>query len=35
MATLHDFEMESITGESVPLSNYAEKVCLIVNVASE
>lgn len=35
MGSLHDFEMESITGEMVDLSSYAGKVCLIVNVASE
>ena len=35
MATLHDFEMNSITGESVSLSQYANQVCLVVNVASQ
>jgi len=35
MASLYDFQMESITGESVDLSSYAGKVCLVVNVASE
>ena len=34
MATLHDFEMESITGETVSLSDYDGKVCLVVNLAS-
>jgi glutathione peroxidase-family protein len=34
MATLYDFEMESITGTPVPLSTYRDQVCLIVNVAS-
>ena len=34
MASLHDFQMESITGETVDLSSYAGKVCLVVNVAS-
>jgi glutathione peroxidase-family protein len=35
MAKLHDFEMKSITGESVSLSQYANQVCLVVNVASQ
>ena len=35
MASLHDFEMESITGEPVKLSDYEGQVCLIVNLASE
>ncbi len=35
MATLYDFEMPSITGERVKLSDYEGQVCLIVNVASE
>ncbi len=35
MASLHDFEMESITGEPVKLSDYDGQVCLIVNLASE
>ena len=34
MATLGDFEMTSITGDTVQLSEYEDKVCLIVNVAS-
>ncbi len=34
MATLYDFEMDSITGEPVPLSQYEGQVCLIVNLAS-
>lgn len=34
MATLSDFEMQSITGETVSLSQYAGKVSLIVNVAT-
>lgn len=34
MATFHDFEVQSITGETVSLSDYAGKVCLVVNVAS-
>ena len=35
MASMHDFTMASITGEDVALSDYAGKVCLIVNVASQ
>lgn len=35
MAKLSDFEMKSITGDAVPLSNFENQVCLIVNVASE
>ena len=35
MASIHDFEMETITGESQSLSDYDGQVCLIVNVASE
>ena len=35
MASLHDFEMQSITGEPVALSNLENQVCLVVNVASE
>jgi len=35
MATFHDFEVRSITGEAVPLADYAGQVCLVVNVASE
>ena len=34
MASLYDFEMTSITGEQVPLSDYRDKLCLVVNVAS-
>ena len=34
MTTMHDFQMESITGESVDLSQFRGKVCLIVNVAT-
>ena len=35
MASIHDYEMASITGESVSLSDYEEQVCLVVNVASK
>ena len=34
MSSLSDFEMASITGESVSLSSFENQVCLIVNVAS-
>ncbi len=34
MTSMHDFEMTSITGEAVALSDYAGRVCLAVNVAS-
>ena len=34
MATIYDFEMDSITGDPVKLSEYEGKVCLIVNLAS-
>ncbi len=35
MAGIHDFEMKTITGETASLSNYAGKVCLIVNLATK
>ena len=35
MVSLHDFEMASITGEPVSLSQYQGQVCLIVNLASQ
>jgi glutathione peroxidase-family protein len=35
MTSFHGFEMPSITGESTSLSQFKDKVCLIVNVASE
>ena len=35
MATLHDFTMESITGERTDLSTFKGQVCLIVNVATK
>ena len=34
MASFHNFQMDSITGESVSLSDYSGKVCLVVNLAS-
>jgi len=30
----HDLTMTSITGEAVPFSRFADRLCLIVNVAS-
>ncbi len=35
MASMHDFQMSSISGSTVNLSDYKDQVCLIVNVASE
>jgi len=35
MASFHDFQMDSITGETVSLSDYEGQVCLVVNVASK
>lgn len=35
MASMHDFQMASITGEQVNLSDFKDRVCLVVNVASE
>ena len=34
MTTLYDFQAQSITGETVSLSNYKDKALLIVNTAS-
>ncbi len=34
MASMHDFEMDAITGDRISLSDYAGKVCLVVNLAS-
>jgi glutathione peroxidase-family protein len=34
MTSLHDFTMRTITGEEVCLADYADKVVLVVNVAS-
>ncbi|MEZ4239418.1 MAG: glutathione peroxidase [Myxococcota bacterium] len=31
---MHEFEVQSITGEPVSLADYAGKLCLVVNVAS-
>ena len=35
MASFHNFEPESIDGTPVPLSQYQDRVCLVVNLASE
>jgi glutathione peroxidase-family protein len=35
MASFHDLEMRSITGEQIAFSTFRDKVCLVVNVASE
>ncbi len=35
MATIYDFEVQGISGESVDFSSYKEKVLLIVNTASK
>lgn len=35
ISSIHDFTVESITGDSISLSTYAGKVLLIVNVASK
>jgi glutathione peroxidase len=35
MTSVYDFEAQTITGESVPLSQYRGKVMLIVNTASK
>ncbi|MCB9616380.1 MAG: glutathione peroxidase [Sandaracinus sp.] len=35
MTTLHDFQARTLEGEERPLSDYAGKVALIVNVASK
>lgn len=35
MSNLYEFEMQSITGDSVGLEKFRDKVSLIVNVASQ
>ena len=35
MTSMHDFEMTSISGDKVSLSEYNGQLCLVVNVASE
>ncbi len=34
MGSFHDFEMDSITGETVAFERFRDQVCLVVNVAS-
>ncbi len=35
MPSMHDFTMTSITGDKVNLSDFAGKICLVVNVATQ
>jgi glutathione peroxidase-family protein len=35
MASFHDFEVETISGETKRLADYAGQHCLVVNVASK
>jgi glutathione peroxidase-family protein len=35
MTSLYEMEMESITGEMVPFSDYRDQALLIVNLASQ
>ncbi len=35
MSSFHDFQVETITGESVSLSLYEGSLCLVVNAATE
>ena len=34
MSNMHNFTMDSITGNAVNLADYKDQVCLVVNVAS-
>ncbi len=34
MSVFHELEMKSISGELVPFTRFAGKLCLVVNVAS-
>jgi len=34
MAHFHEFEMDSLDGEQVSFSDFADAACLVVNVAS-
>ncbi len=35
MTDIYGYTMNSIEGEPVPLSRYKDKVCLVVNLASQ
>lgn len=35
MTNMHDFEMTSIQGEPVELSDFRNQFCLVVNIASQ
>ena len=35
MSSFHDFEMASITGEPIALSQFEGQLALVVNVASQ
>lgn len=35
MTSMHDFEVESITGETVGLDKFRDQMALVVNVASQ
>jgi len=35
MSQFHDLTMASITGDDVDFANYRDKLCLVVNVASQ
>ncbi len=35
MSSLYEFEMESITGETVALDKFRDQMALVVNVASQ
>jgi glutathione peroxidase-family protein len=34
MPSMHDFDVDDIKGERVPLASFAGQLCLVVNVAS-
>ena len=34
MARFHEFEMASLDGEQVSFADFADRACLVVNVAS-
>ena len=35
MPSFYDFQMESITGETIDFAGFKDQVCLVVNVASK